>query len=210
MVEVPSWVKEIQPTVVRVPLTDYSTNGELFSKAEEIERFFRESCERWMAVPATYGHPPYVFIMDFNEIRILKSDTASSGFAFVLSNFVGGERDAHVVFDNSGAEGENNPWESLSSALEHRRGNRVAIARQSGKGDYQLIGAPITAGRHWQHIFSRLTSERDWVLGQDFVKRDLDLQIQPVTVERYLRQMGKEGLVLREFDVGRFYYKSPV
>lgn len=211
MPEVPSWVKGIQPKVITVPLTSYSTDGELFSSEGEMERFFSESWKKWTEVPDEYDTLPHVFVMDFARIETLKPTNVNPNLAFVLGNFVGGERPAYVVFDNLRSEGENNPWDSLSSALEYRRRNRVAITRRQGEINYQLLGThQATEGRHWQHIFTRLAAEKDWVRGKDFITVSLALSIGHDKQADYLHLMAKEGLIL-QVNAGRYsYYRSPV
>lgn len=211
MAEVPLWVKRIQPTVITVPLTPYATNGELFSNEGEMERFFSETWQSWREVPAEYDTPPHVFIMDFTGVRTLKPISAAVGFSFVLSCIVSGSRHTYFAFDNLGFEGKDNPWQSLSSALEHGRGNRVAIARKEGDEGYQLIGDHrITEGRHWQHIFSRLATARDWVASQDFIRDGLDLPLSPITLRNAFRSMSRGGLILHQSHGSRAYLRSLV
>lgn len=211
MAEVPPWVKRIQPTVIPVTLAPYSTGGELFSSEGEMERFFSKTWQTWREVPAEQDTPPHVFVMDFKGVKILQPIRAVVGFSFVLSCIVSGSRHTYFAFDNLGFEGEDNPWQNLSSALEHGRGNRVAIARKEGEEGYQLIGTRrITEGRHWQHIFSRLATAGDWVTGKDFVREDLGLLISHGKQQEYLHRMSKEGLVLQENSGRSAYYRSLV
>lgn len=209
--DIPPWVKEIQPNVIRVPLTPYSTNGELFSQEEQIEKFFTESWQRWHTVSVNHGTPPHVFVMDFQGIKTLEPNNASNGLIFVLANFIGGKRPAYVAFDNLIFEGENNPWQSLNLTLEHLRRNRVAIARRQGDPQYQLIGArQFTEVRHWQQIFTRLASTEDWVRGRDFIIENPGVPISHRVQSDYMHWMAKEGLILQQRVSGLSYYRSLV
>ena len=209
--DIPSWVREVQPQVVRVPLTAYATGGELFATEKQMETFFTESWKRWRDVLEEYGTPPHVFLMDFEGVRTLDPNNASSGLIFVLANYIGREKPVHVAFDNLGFEGENNPWQSLNQTLEyHIRKGGVAVARREGEERYQLIGSRrFTKGR-WQDIFTRLAFEKDWVEGNTFTKKDLGLRLTPKTQQEYLHLMAKKGIVLQK-NSGRFsYFRSLV
>lgn len=210
--EIPAWIQEIQPKVIKVPLFPYSTSGELFSSEGEMERFFSESWKKWTEVPDQYDTPPHVFVMDFAQIRALKARNANLSFAFVLANFIGRIRPAYVAFDNLSSEGKSNPWESLNLTVGRlREGRGVAVARRQGEASYQLVGThQATEGRHWQHIFTRLAAERDWVRGQDFVTKSLDLPIRYGKQAEYLHLMAKEGLVLQKNAGALSYYRSLV
>lgn len=211
MAEVPVWVRAIQPTVITVSLTPYSTGGELFPNTQTLNMFTMGSWQRWRRVSPEYSTPPHLFVMNLAGISALRVENARWGFAFALSNFVGRSRPTYLAFDNLSFEGEDNPWQSLSQALEDRRRNRVAIARKEGEERYQLIGArQFTEGRHWQDIFSRLVTAGDWVTGKDFVRDSQGLPtIGAKALWQYLHEMSLVGLLLQRTTGGLSYFRVP-